>query len=241
MDAKVVVRGELPENPVIVEAFPSKGFVSTVAASHLISGLKMELVGCVESDLTSGITVIHKGKPMEPIRVYQKDDILLIYSEVIIPMEVISGFSKVLSEWFTQISPRQVILLAGITGVKTDKEHEILAVATDDENKKKLSRLKVNQIEDGIVTGVSSDLLIHCLEEKIPCIALLAETQYAPDPTAAASMLTILNSLLGLDVSVKDLLKAGKKIEEQVKNITDQLRRGKEGYKRMEEYSPMYG
>jgi len=241
MTTKVVTYEKIPQNAKVIEAFPSNGFVSTIAAQRIIEQLDMQLIGHIESDNTQGIAVIHKSKPLRPIRIYAKNDLVIVYSEMIIPLDSLSEFSEGLTAWFKEIQPREVLLLAGVSGVEVSEEHEILGIATTEELTKKLEKAKVKILTDGMITGISADLLIYCMAERIPCISLVTETQFIPDPTAGASMLRILNSLLHLDIGTKDLDNAGTQIESRVKEITAQLKRGREKYKKMEGIGPMYG
>jgi uncharacterized protein len=231
----------LPKNPIVIEAFPSKGFVSTIAAKYMIDELDMEVVGHLKSDRVQSIAVIHNSKPMYPIRIYVKNDLIVVFSEVNIPFDRVSEFSDVLSRWFADIKPRQVILLAGIAGKSTDKEHEIFGITTDPELKKKLKKIDVEEIDEGLLTGVSSDLLLNCIEKKIPVVSLMAETRYTPDPLGAASMLEILNELLDQDIDTKKLIDKGEEIESMFEEISKQMRKGIDDTKRIGGYPSMYG
>ena len=241
MTTRIEIKGRLPKNPVVMEAFPSMGFVSTIATRYMIDELKMEEIGCIKSDRVKSIVVVHDSKPMHPIRIYGKDNLVLVFSEVSVPIPHIGEFSSVFSKWFKEINPEKVILLAGISGKGTDKEHEIFGIASNGELKKELERLDVSKIEEGILTGISSELLLDCIESKIPVISLMVETRYIPDPLGAASMIKILNGLLGLKIDTKNLSEKGKEIEEKFKEIAEQLKKGNEDHKGVGEYSPMYG
>lgn len=243
MTTKIVIQEgkKIPEGSIVIEGFPSKGFVSTIAARYMIDELGMEVIGCIESDKLRSVAVIHDAAPMRPIRIYSKDNIIVIFSELIIPVSYVPEFSNALINWLRGINPSKVVLLAGISGRVTDKEHEILGIANTHELNEKLEELDVTKIEEGILTGISSDLLLYCVENNVPTISLMAETEYVPDPLASASMLNILNKLLDLGIDTRRLINEGKRIEKMFKEITEQLKRGKSGYREMEEYSPMYG
>ena len=140
-----------------------------------------------------------------------------------------------------KIKPREVFLLAGISGVDAREEHEILAIATTNKLEKKLTESKATIIADGMITGISADILMYCAGKKIPCVSLVTETHFIPDPMAAASMLKILNKLLNLSVDTEELLEVGEQIENKVKKITEHIKRSREKYMKMEGFSPMYG
>jgi len=241
MVTKINIKKELPKNPIVIEAFPSKGFVSTIAAKYMLDELNMEIVGCLKSNRIQSIAVIHDSTPMYPIRIYAKDNLVLIFSEVNVPFNHVGEFSEVLSRWFVEIKPTQVVLLAGIGGKSTDKEHEIFGITTDPELKEKLKKMKVEEIDEGMLTGISSDLLLDCIENEIPVVSLMAETRYTPDPLGSASMLEILNDLLNLNIDTKKLVEKGEEIEKMFHNISEQLRKGMDDTKKISEYSPMYG
>jgi uncharacterized protein len=149
--------------------------------------------------------------------------------------------SDSITEWLSKIKPREIILLAGISGKVTEEGHEILGLATTSELNEKLKEIGVKEVDEGMLTGISSNLLLYCYEREIPTISLMAETKYTPDPLAAASMLQVLNRLLNLNIDTERLIKEGEEIERMFREITDELKRGKDHYKQMEGFSPMYG
>jgi uncharacterized protein len=240
MTVKVNISGELPQSPVVIEAFPSKGYVSTLAANHLIKQLGMDLVGHIESDKLSAIAVVHDSKPMHPIRVYAKDELILIFSELMIPFSLVHEFTTSIGDWFRELNPKSAILLASVPGISTEKEHEILAVSTDERVKDLLSRLDVKEMDEGVLTGMSSSLMIKCCGFKIPATSLMVETNYIPDVLAAASLLKILSGVLGLDVNVDDLTKTGKEIEKKFKETLEQLKKGQQNIREIHQDLTMY-
>ncbi|MBM3309022.1 MAG: hypothetical protein FJY77_02100, partial [Candidatus Altiarchaeales archaeon] len=128
---KIVVNGKLPKNPVIVEGFPSKGFVSTIAANCMIRELGMKLVGYIDCEELGNIIIIRDSTPLRPMRIYVKDNIILIYSEVIVPYNSIPKISSAINSWLDKAKPKMVILMAGITGKEAEAgaKHEIMGAA----------------------------------------------------------------------------------------------------------------
>ncbi|OYT54872.1 MAG: hypothetical protein B6U72_01310 [Candidatus Altiarchaeales archaeon ex4484_2] len=240
MTTKIYIKGELPKNPVIIEGFPSKGFVSTIATRYMIDEMGMENVGYVKSDRIQSIAVVHNSKPMYPIRIYRKDNLVLIFSEISVPYQFVREFADTFDEWFQEINPDKVVLLAGITGRETEKEHEIFGLTTHPEIKEKMDAMDVETIEEGMLAGISSDILLNCLENNIPVISFMAETKYSPDPLGAASLLRILSSFLEIDIDIEKLVSKGHEIEGEFEKLTSEFKRGKLDHRGMNEYSPMY-
>ncbi len=240
MTTTIEIKGEIPENPIIIEGFPSKGFVSTIATKYMIDELGMEDIGYVKSDKIQSVAVVHESKPMHPIRIYRKDNILLIFSEIPIPYPLIKEFTDAFDDWFKNIRPEKVVLLAGISGKDTEKEHEIFGLTTNPEMKETMEEMDIEMIEEGILAGISSDMMLNCVEAEIPVISFMVETEYTPDPLGAASLLRIICKFLDVDIDVDNLVKKGKEIEDEFKKITSELKKGKLVHKEIDEYSPMY-
>lgn len=225
--------GEVPENPVVVEAFPSKGYVSSIAAFYLIKEAGFKQIGSIRASELENFVVVHEGEIMRPIRIYAKDDIVLVFSEIIIFPSLISEFSREFTRWMGEINARKVITLASILGVEVEEGHKILGVATSGELKEEIRKLGIEELKEGILTGLSSNLSLHCGEESIPSISLLVQTQYVPDAIAASNLLEILSNLLNLDVNVEKLRETGKQFEERFEEMVNQMSKSQKDYKDM--------
>ncbi len=102
--------------------------------------------------------------------------------------------------------------------------------------------IDVTAVEEGVLSGISSDLILFCFDNRIPTVSLMAETEYTPDPMAAVSMLKVLNKLLDLDINTERITKEGKEIEAVFKKVTDEIKRSRENHAEMDDLSPpMYG
>ena len=165
---------------------------------------------------------------------------MIIFSELIIPFNLTHEFTSALEEWFAQIKPKSALFLASIPGVEIDKEHEIMAVSTDDFVKKKMEGEEVTFMEEGVLTGISSSLMLRCINQNIPATSLMVETTYIPDVLAASSLLKILSKILDLSIDINKLAKAGEQIEQKFKTNMDQMKKGQENYQQMHEESNMY-
>jgi len=252
--SEIILKQKVNKNPTVIDGFPSIGFVGTIAARYLVEELNMKLIGYIESDKIPSVAIVHKSKPCPPIRIYKKGDLIIVLSELIIPLQFTHDFSKILIKWFNEIKPKEVISLVGISSdplplkiinppsIQQDyEEHHVYGIATDEKLNKKLEKLKVNIIREGTITGASSTILLGCIENDIPAVTLMSEAHFVPDPLASAAVLNVLNEYLNLNVDVKKLVEQGKKVESQFKVLFQELKKGKSGYTKMEKLSPMYG
>ena len=91
------------------------------------------------------------------------------------------------------------------------------------ENKKRaetLEKMKIEALEEGIIVGVTSSLL---LKSKDPITCIFAETHSnLPDSKAAATVIKVLDKILGLKVDPKPLLDQAEKFEEKLKQMMEQ-------------------
>jgi uncharacterized protein len=57
-------------NAVVIDGFPSVGLVSTITANYLITTLKMEQVGILDSVHFPTVSVVRNAEPLNPVRIY---------------------------------------------------------------------------------------------------------------------------------------------------------------------------
>ena len=240
MAVRVVLNEDAPKNAKVIEAFPSRGYVSTLSTNHMIKQLDMRQIGHIECDKLDAIAVVHEGLPKHPIRIYAKDDIVVIFSELIVPFNLTHDFTLAIDEWFKILKPSSAIFLASIPGVESDKEHEILSVSTDPDVKPRIESLGIKRMDEGVLTGISSSLMLKCVNQNIPATSLMVETSYIPDVLAASSLLNILSKILDLDIKVDQLVKAGKQIESKFKVNMAQMSKGQQNYDELHQQSAMY-
>ncbi|MBD3388025.1 MAG: hypothetical protein GF416_03160 [Candidatus Altiarchaeales archaeon] len=240
MSVNVNAPKDLPKGAMVIEAFPSRGYVSTLAANQLIKKLEMDMVGHIECDKLDAIAVVHDGQPLHPIRIYHKDNLIVIFSELMIPFNLVHEFTAAIGDWFKELQPESAILLASVPGVSTEKEHEIMNVSTDEGMKKKLKKMKVKGMDEGVLTGMSSSLMIKCCAHDIPATSLMVETSYIPDVLAAASLLEIIGGLLDMEIDVDELMEAGHEIEKKFKETLKQIHQGQENYHEIHQLQSMY-
>ncbi|MEM1538040.1 MAG: proteasome assembly chaperone family protein [Candidatus Nezhaarchaeales archaeon] len=216
------------ESPIVVEGFPDVGLVGAIAASYLVSQLKLQELGYMESELFPPIMVLHRGTPQDPVRLYGNSKLVTIISEIAIPPEAIHPLAKSLAEWLKKVKANVVISLNGFP-VQHRMEIEtpsVFGVATESKLLELLKQKGIEPMEEGFIAGVYAVILKECIRRNIPMIALLAECFPAyPDPGAAASVLQALNNLFNLNVDVKPLLDKAEEIRLKTRDLMKQTQR----------------
>jgi len=228
MAVKISLCEKIPKNAVIIEAFPSKGYVSSIASSYLIKEAGFRQIGSVECAELANFVVVHDGEIQRPIRFYGKDDIVIIFSEIIIPPALVEEFVEEFEKWILEVGPREIIMLTSLLDAENEEEHKIMGVATTPELKMRLKDLGVEPLMEGVLTGLSSTMILDCAEHKVPATTLIVRTKYVPDALAAASLLNVLEKMIGVKVDVKKLRETGRVFERQFQSLLEQLKKNEQ-------------
>ena len=85
MATKIILKESVEKNQTVIDGFPGAGFVGAIAAGYIIDQLKMDCIVYIKSDKIPGIAVIHDSKSCHLVRIYAKDDLVIVMSELIIP------------------------------------------------------------------------------------------------------------------------------------------------------------
>ncbi len=242
---RMLETASIPEGAVIVNGLPDVGLVGLLAASHLISELKLKEVGAIESDLLPPMIVLHGGLPKAPIRMFANNSLVVIISETAIPMSLIRPLATGLVDWARSKKAKLMLSLGGMA-VANRQDIDAPKVFAALSEKELESRLRgaAQVLEEGYIVGAYGLILQKCAEASVPAITLLTQSYYKyPDPVAAAASLSAVNKILDLNVDVSDLLKRGEEIRLRSK---DMMHRTHEEMLRMDksqEYDlpPMYG
>jgi uncharacterized protein len=220
-DVKVQERGTLPRKFTLINGLPDVGLVGLVAASHIVSSLKMQEVGSVESDLFPPMIVLHDGLPKSPIRIFANESLVVILAETAIPASLTRSLADAIVNW---AASRNVEMVVSIGGMAVQNRQDldvpkVFAALSDRSLQKRLGEA-AEVLEEGYIVGAYALILRKCAEINLPAITLLTQSFYNyPDPEAAAAALNALNKILGLKVDVSDLLQKGEEIRLKARDV----------------------
>ncbi|VVC04753.1 PAC2 family protein [Candidatus Burarchaeum australiense] len=230
------------KSPYLIEGFPGIGLVGTISANYLVEKLGMDLLGYVSSEKFSPIASVHNHMPLHPARMYQskKHNLVVLFSELIVPMNTIYPLSQEIFGWAKKHKVRQIVSLGGIN-IKGEQD-EVYGIASLPELSRMIERKGVKLIREGVTTGVSGLLLADCATRSFPAISLLAEAhaEYM-DPKGAAMVLDALSKIINIKIDTRELNEQSKEIESKVKELLDQAKDVHEEYKKATTLGPMYG
>lgn len=185
----------------IVEAIPSVGLVSTIAATYLITTLPMDQVLAMDSDDFPALSMVYASKPKFPVRMYAeaKAKLGVFISEVPLPPRAHRTVARALLDWAKAKGARQIVSLEGLPLPEgaTKADVRVWGVGSTDRARKSIQAAGVGALETGLIAGVSGVLLNEGRWQNFDVISFLAGARpNLPDAYAAARLLEALDRLL---------------------------------------------
>lgn len=222
------------ENGTIIEGFPGVGLVSSIVATYLIDLLKLDQICALDSEAFPPTSMIYAKKPKFPARIYasSKYKIGVFLAEFTPLPNLHRPIAKKLMEWCKEQKCNKIIATEGLplkmeckTTDKKNIQTKIHGIGSTDRARKELAGLKIDQLEAGMIYGVSGVLLNEGRWNNFDVIALLADAcPDIPDALAAAKIIEAIDKLLpDIKIESKPLYERAKKFEQQIINLRKQV------------------
>lgn len=216
-----------PKGVTVIEGFPGFGLVATIAAGFLVDHLKCEKIGTYYFNHVPASLAVHGCKLIDPVGIYynKKYNIVIVHS--ISPAVGIEWeAADVVLDLCKQLQAKELISVEGVGSAEIGQEPRAFYYCTDTTRAKKLEKLGVSCLGEGLIVGVTAALL---LKTERPMTAFFAETaSQLPDSKAAAKTIETLDKYLGLKVDYKPLLKQATKFEEKLKGILEKTAKSRD-------------
>ncbi len=213
----------------VVAAFPSVGLVSTISATYMIQMLPTDQVCALESEDFPSVSMIYAKKPKFPARVYASPEhrVAIFICEMTLAGKVHRPVAYALMDWAKSHGARQIVTLEGLptdSDTPFKSEPEVWGVGSTDHARADLDRAKIEQLETGMIAGVSGVLLNEGRWRNQDVIALLAAARAeVPDAHAAVALVHALDELLPeLDIDLGPLKEQAKSLEEFLQKLKQQ-------------------
>lgn len=224
---------------------PDVGLVGLITVNHIIGAFNPSEVGHLESDSLPPVLVIHNGAPKSPIRIFVKNDVAILTSEIPIPQTAIPALSRKIVEWSKSKDVELLISVGGI-GIPNRLEietPEVYGVASSEPVKEVLTKSKILLLEEGFMVGPHAAILKDSIKNGLNNLVMMAQSHYKyPDPGAAAVTITAINKLLRLDINTKSLLDQAEDIRIKLRELMQRTNKQIESTQKTQEQElpPMY-
>ncbi|AEH07396.1 proteasome assembly chaperone family protein [Methanothermococcus okinawensis] len=208
------------KEPIVITGFPSIGLIGNIATRQIIKELNLDYIGYFDSPNIPPIMTVENGKIYPPIRAHANENIVAIFSEVLIPQNIVYSLTDKLLEYTSHINPKVIVNLDGITSLNPK---DIYAVSTSEDILTNIKEQKIPILEFGMVGGMSGLISLKSADKNIPSLCLMAETPgLRPDPMGASNVIEVLNKLYNLNVNTEELIKEDEKIKEKLKKLAEE-------------------
>ena len=231
---------------IFIEGFPDVGLVGAIAASYIVDRLEMGEVGYIDAEFLPPLISVRNEQIKELIRIYHRDRIVAIVSDIPIPPHMIRPLSHSLVSWIKRKNGKLLISVSGIPEPnRLDIERpEIYVLGSRPEITETLVKLNgANRFKDGFIAGIKGMLLRDAVRAGLDAAIILAQAHYNyPDPGAAGQVVSYLSKLLGIEIDVKPLLESAEELRLRLRDLmmrTDQVMRGIQKSKELE-LPPVY-
>ncbi len=208
-----------PKNCILIEGFPGFGLVGTIASEFLLDHLKVEQIGKIVFDEMPATIAIHEGKVVEPLGIfYNKEHNIAILHAITASSGIEWKLSEIVADLARQLKIKELICMEGVGSNEETTKSRVFFYSNNDKSKDKFKKIKVEQLKEGIIIGVTGAVLTRI--ENVPVSCIFAETHTnLPDSKAAAKIIEVLDKYLGLDIDYKPLLVQAEKFEEKLRGL----------------------
>ncbi len=229
---------ELRKPSFLILGLPDAGLVGAISTSHMVRVLEMEEYGGIESyRYFPPVTVIHKGKPHPPIRLFYKDNIAALVPEIAIPPSAIYPLALAIIDYAQKRGIDYIISISGapVPNRMNLEKPRLYWLASNDRVAKLVEGMKIDEFKEGLIVGPYAIIFKEAVKRRVNNLLFLAETYMEfPDPEAAAIVLETISKLIGVEIDVKKLLEEAEvikiKTRELMKSTTQSLAKMGKGY-----------
>ncbi len=207
---KIKIRKSNKTKPgsLLIIGIPGPGLIGTLSLTYIIHSLKMEFYGEIQNS-PSTVIFVDNGQIIGPIRIYKKDRIFAILSDIPIDYELSQGFTESVLDFVEKNGIETIVFLTGIH--VSDKKPENLKTYGLVTNENMDSLLYENDIPKflaGVIAGPESAVITYLKNSNISTLILLTECNFFfPDPESAMHMIQTLARILKTSIDLTDFKK----------------------------------
>jgi uncharacterized protein len=189
--------------------FPGNGLIGTFTISYLISYMQMKMIGDISYPDMPPTVFVENGEIISPIRIYKKDDIYAIISDVPIYPELANDFVSSIAEFCVKNKIGKVIVPSGVDTQNLDaKEIITYGLGTDPSLDKIMYENDIPKFIAGSIIGIDATVIMIFKNYGIPVLMLYTSCHpFFPDPQASISAITSLAKVLKIQVDTTEIQK----------------------------------
>lgn len=209
---------------ILLVGFPSNGLVGTFAISYLVHYLGMKQIGEIEHPDLPPTLFVEEGEILPPIRIYKKDNIYVIISDLPFDPYRAYDFSGSILQYCKNNDIQKIIIVSGMETINRDpKAPKIYGLVTHQSIEDVLYTNQISKFLAGSIFGTDAAIISVFRKSKIPALILYAECHpFFPDPEASILAITTLAKILNVTVDTTDIQKKMERLRIQHRNLMEE-------------------
>jgi len=226
------------KNAIIFDGFPSVGLVSSIVSNYLVTLLRLEYVGFIDSQFFPAVTVIRDSIPMATARIYARGDAerndtqLAVFTSEFQPhSEITKRLGEKMMDWAIDNKCKLIVSVGGlvidregdgkVTASTESEEVAVYGIASTPSAQKYLDAADVEPFVEGIITGTSGILIREGKKRGFDVVVLLTETrQNVADAKASVLLMAAIDQMvLKMNLNMDPLLKEAEALEHELANL----------------------
>ncbi len=208
------------DNTLLV-GFPSNGLIGTFTISYLVYHLKMKQIGEMDHPGLMPTLFIENGEIFGPIRIYKKDNLYVIMSDLPFEPELAYEFSRSVIEFVKENKIAKTIIVSGLDSQTRDpKAPKAYGLVTHQSLEKLLYENQIPKFLAGTVFGTDAAVISAFRQSSIPALVLYCECHpFFPDPEASVHAITVLSKILKVKIDTAEIQKKLEHLRIQHRNL----------------------
>ncbi|SHO46517.1 conserved hypothetical protein [Nitrosotalea sinensis] len=209
MQSSKMKKTELVKTPrVLLLGLPGPGLIGTMSITYVIHTLKMELIGEIQ-DSPASIIFVDNGQMVGPVRIYQKENIYAILSDIPIDYENAIEFTESVVDFSKKNRIDLIVFLSGIHVPDRDVMHlKTYGLVTHESLEKLLYDNSIPKFLSGVISGPDATILSYLRSSAIPTITFHTECNYFfPDPDAAMQTIKTVSQIIKKEINLDEFKK----------------------------------
>ncbi len=212
----------------MILGLPDTGLVGVIASNHLVESLGMKEVGGIDLlGVMPPVAVISQGEVKTPLRIYRKDNLLVVSSETPIPGSHVYPLAGFLVDYAQRRGIDYIVSLVGVAAPnRLDlPKPRVYWIASDEKARRLVDGSGAEMFANGFLVGPYAVVLKQSIRRRVSNLVLLAEAYIDfPDPEAAAEVVKTLSKITGVEVNVSKLLDQAEMIRLRLRGLMKQTK-----------------
>jgi uncharacterized protein len=209
---------------ILLVGFPSNGLVGTFTISYLVHNLEMKQIGEIDHPDLPPTLFVEDGEILPPIRIYKKNNIYVIMSDLPFDPFIAYDFAESILEYCKKNQIKKIIIVSGMESINRDpKSPKIFGLVTHQSLEKVLYDYGIPKFLSGSIFGTDASMITAFRKSQVPALVLYAECHpFFPDPEASIVAITTVAKILNVKVNTRDIQKKIEWLRIQHRNLMEE-------------------